>query len=216
MKTKVFVLLFFLGLIWSCTQEYYDQGDGDFSLMRADMVIAHTNAQKQVDNFVTDDGEVVTLATPTAVSWMKTPDSIYRAVFYYSRSSEGVTLNASARVGVVTPKHIDDLKTHPVDFESIWLSKDKLFLNLMLSLKLGSTDDEKAIHTLGCHIDTLMHNADSTKTMFLRLYHDQSTVPEYYSQRTYLSIPLSIVDADSVEINIASYKGNVVKRFSIR
>lgn len=52
-----------------------------------------------------------------------------------------------------------------------------------------------------------MVNADGTTTQHLTLYHDQGGVPEYYSQRTYVSIPLSDIHADFIILTINTYDG---------
>ena len=41
----------------SCTQDAYDKGEGKYSLMRADFVEAHANAEKKIDQIITDEGE---------------------------------------------------------------------------------------------------------------------------------------------------------------
>ena len=83
-------------------------------------------------------------------------------------------------------------------------------------MMLGSTGEEKAIQTIGCHRDTLVQNADGTRTLRLVMYHDQGNVPQYFSQRTYMSIRTQGLDADSVEIAVNTYdKGVVAKRFKL-
>jgi len=37
-------------------------------------------------------------------------------------------------------------------------------------------------------------------------------VPEYYSQRTYVSIPLTGVDADSLWLTVNTYDGLVIRK----
>jgi hypothetical protein len=117
------------------------------------------------------------------------------------------------RVGVLAPRKQKALKTDPVRFESVWISPNRAYLNASIYLLMGSSDDDKAIHTLGCHIDTLRKNVDGTETMQLTLYHDQGGVPEYYSQRTYVSIPLKGAMTDSVCFTIHTYDGIVRKTF---
>ena len=110
----------------------------------------------------------------------------------------------------------EKVKTDPLTLESIWISKNKRYLNASVYLKVGSTDDEEAIHKMGVVCDTIMAHADSTRTLHLRLYHDQGGVPEYYSQRTYFSLPLSELHADSIRFSINTYKGEVVKTLKIK
>lgn len=207
-------------IVLSCTSDAYEKGDGEYSTMEAEMAEIHVDGNQQADFFVTDNGEEFAVANPFKSSWMNTPDSTYRAVTYFSRNNAGGeaasaqgTVRALAevmglnRVGVAVPKKIKDMKTDPVHFESLWLSPTGKYLNLSLYLLLGTTGDESAIQTLGCLDDTLVVNADGTTTQHLTLYHDQGGVPEYYSQRTYVSIPLSDIHADFIILTINTYDG---------
>ena len=198
----------------ACTNDAYDKGEGSYSLMQAEMADIHVGSDLKADYFVTDDDEKFTVATPFTTNWMKTADSTYRAMTYFSKQGDGMAeVEGFNRVGVITPKRQKDLKTDPVRFESAWMSRGGQYLNACIYLLQGSTSDEKAIQTLGCHIDTLRRNADGTKTMQLTLFHDQGGVPEYYSQRTFVSIPLANATTDSVCLTINTYEGVIRKTF---
>lgn len=209
----------------SCTSDAYEKGDGEYSTMEAEMAELHLDGNLEADFFVTDRGEEFAVANPFKSGWMNTPDSTYRVVTYFSRNNSGaeaaspqVTVRALAevkglnRVGVAVPKKINDMKTDPVRFESLWLSPTGKYLNLSIYLLLGSTDDEEAIQRLGCLDDTLVVNADGTTTQHLTLYHDQGGVPEYYSQRSYVSIPLSGIKADFIILTIHTYDGGTERK----
>lgn len=201
----------------ACSTDAYDKGEGGYSLMRAEMAEVHVDGSLKADYLTTDDGERLTIATPYSSSWMKTPDSTYRALAYYSKRAEGIAdVQGMSRVGVIVPKRMKEPKTDPVRFESAWMSRGGRYLNAGIYLLLGSTDDEKAIHTVGCHLDTLRGNADGTTTMQLTFYHDQGGVPEYYSQRTFVSIPLDNAATDSVCLTVNTYDGPVRKTFRIK
>ena len=60
-----------------------------------------------------------------------------------------------------------------------------------------------------------MH-ADNTKTLYLRLYHDQGGVPEYYSQRAFLSVPLQKLGVDSIHFEVNTYDGIVRKTLFVK
>ena len=203
-----------VALFASCATDAYDKGEGDYSLMQAEMAEVYVDKDLRATYFITDDGEKFSATPPFTSNWMKTPDSTYRAVTFFSKIDKGqAEVKGMNRVGVITPKKQKDMKTDPVRFESAWMSCGGKYLNASIYLLLGSTSDEKAIHTLGCHVDTLQRNADGTKTMQLTLYHDQGGVPEYYSQRTYVSIPLDNATTDSVCLTIHTYDGIVRKTF---
>ena len=204
-------LVMLLTFLFSCSNDVYDKGDGDYSLMEAEMADVYVNAKLQADHLLTDEGERLQVTSPFTKSWMKTPDSTYRAVTYFNRTVGGVELMGVNRVGVAIPKKINDMKTDPVHFESLWMSRSGRYLNMSFYLLVGSTSDENALHTLGCCNDTLVSNADGSTTQHLIFYHDQGGMPEYYSQRTYVSIPLTDIHADSVALTIHTYDGIVSK-----
>ena len=199
----------------SCTQDAYEKGEGDYSQMTAEMADGYTSSEKKVTRFVTDDGEELTVATPFTSTLMPKADTVYRAVFYFNKTGQQAEVKGLNAVGVARPRLIDSLKTDPVYLESIWLAKSKRYINLSVYVMLGATDDEKTKQKFGCSRDTLIHNADSTRTLRLTLFHDQNDVPQYYSQRTYLSIPTEDMDADSVELTVNTYSGTIVKRLKL-
>lgn len=199
----------------SCTQDAYEKGEGDYSQMTAEMADGYTSSEKKVTRFVTDDGEELTVATPFTSKAMPKADTVYRAVFYYNKTGQQAEVKGLNAVGVARPRLIDTLKTDPVHLESVWMGKSRRYINLSVYVMLGTTDDETAKQMFGCSRDTLVHNDDSTRTLRLTLFHDQNDVPQYYSQRTYLSIPTEDMDADSVELTVNTYKGTVVKRMKL-
>jgi len=199
--------------LYACSVDSYDKGDGENSLLQAEMADIHFDGNKRADFMVTDEDERLTIRNPFTNKSVTTADSTYRFVAYYSKNGNEAEVTGVNKVAVTVPKRIKDMATDPVQFESMWMSKTRRYLNVSIYIMLGTTDDEKAIQTLGCNVDTLMTNDNDTRTLRLTLYHDQGGVPEYYSQRTYISIPLQGTDADSVSLTINSYKGKVEKTF---
>ena len=68
------------------------------------------------------------------------------------------------------------LRTDPVGFESLWLSKNKSYINLSLLLKSGKTEADDAMHALGIVSYGTTTDADRRRTLHLTLYHDQGGV----------------------------------------
>ena len=211
--------------IASCTQDAYEKGEGKYSLMRADFVEARANAQKEIDQITTDDGEQLSASKPFTAKLVVTPDSVYRCILYYNkvRAKTGQEVFEPISIGEVpcpkvTPlSELDkEMKTDPVKFESAWVSKSGKYLNMSLYLMTGTTEDEKARQTLHVIQDTIMIHPDGTRTSHLRLYHDQAGVPEYYSTQVYVSILTSQIPADSVRLTINTYKTPITKSFSLR
>ena len=211
-------------MIGGCTQDAYDKGEGRYSLMRADFVEANSNAQKEIERITTDDGDILSASKPFKAKFVNTPDSVYRCVLYYNKVKdeknqdvfEPISIGQVACPKIIPLAELDtEMKTDPVKFESAWMSKSGKYINLSLYLMTGTSDDEEAKQTLRIVQDAIVTNPDATQTSYLRIYHDQGGVPEYYSTQVYLSIITPEISADSVRIQIPTYKGTVEKAFQI-
>ena len=217
-------LLHFLVIAWlisSCTTDSYEKGDGKYSLMQGDFVEAKVNAQRQIVFFSTDDGDEFDLSEPYTDKWIKTADTLYRCMLYYNKvenkKAELVSIGEVPCPRILTLAEFKkDLRTDPVKFESMWLSKSGKYLNLYLQLKTGVTDDTTAIQQLAFISDTLIVNPDQTTIRHITLHHDQNKVPEYYSTKAYVSLLTDSIAADSVRISINTYTGLVSKYLRIR
>lgn len=202
----------------SCTQDAYDKGEGTYSLMRADFVEAHANAEKKVDYVETDDGERLTLTTPVSTSWIGTADSVYRCILYYNkvedeRGAQSAQPLSIGQVPCPSFRSPSEMKvvTDPVKFESLWRSRSGKYVNMRFLLMTGITDDTTAVNNLALIADTILVNPDSTRTRYLRLHHERVAVPEYFSTEVFLSIPSERIEADSLCISVNTYDGVVTR-----
>lgn len=225
MKHLLLIFLLCSVTLLSCTTDAYEKGDGKYSLMEAELADVHIDGQGHADYFITDNDEHLIVSKTFSNNWMTKKDSIYRAVVYFSRTTnirnrkDSAEIYSANRVGVIIPKQLKkdaEMKADPVNFESAWLSSSLRYLNASLYLMTGSTKDENALHILGCVADTLITNSDNTRTACVTLYHDQGGQPEYYSQRTFVSIPLDSIPADSIRLTVNTYKGPVIKKLKIK
>ena len=221
MKHLFFYLFTFLPfyLLVSCTQDNYEKGEGEYSLMRADFIEAHVGSDKRVDYIVTDDGDSLTAEPRFTIKSITVADTTYRAILYYNKvkNNAGKTVVEAMRMSVVPtlfPQKIgnqEQLVTDPVNFESVWLGANRRYLNSSIIVMTGKPDDEEIRQTIALIQDTIVMQPDGKLTAHYRLYHDQGGVPEYYSARLYLSIPVSSIKADSVHLTVNTYKGEIVK-----
>lgn len=207
-------------LIVSCTQDAYEKGEGKYSLMRGDFAEASINSDKQIVSITTDEGEMLSLKERWKAKWIETADTTYRCLLYYNKvadqsgkqQAEIISIGQVPCPRVVPLSEFDkELKTDPVKFESIWLSKTGKYLNMSLQLMTGYTDDTTSIHKLSFVSDTLLTHPDSKRTLHFQLHHDQNGVPEYYSTQAYVSLLVDSLLADSVHLTINTYNGPVVK-----
>jgi len=98
--------------------------------------------------------------------------------------------------------------------ESAWLGKNGKYLNLGILLKTGQVDGEDGVHTIGLAQDTILVNTDGTRTAKFRFLHDQAGVPEYYTNRRFVSILLpDTVVLDTIRLTIPTYNGKTERVF---
>jgi len=211
-------LFAFLMLLSACTTETYDSGDGKYSLMCAEFADAHVVSAGKIDKALTDDNATLVFVPYATASWADRPDSIVRALIYYNKV-ESATTEALSVVRVPTLRwvdasEIDTIFTDPLTFESAWMSPLHKYLNIGLGIKTAKVDDEDAHQSIAMVCDSITKDDDGQQKIFLRLYHKQNGVPEYYTTKTYISIPIpdSLYKA-TVQLTVNSYKGEVQKAF---
>ena len=220
MVYKIWMYAILLLLLASCESDSYDKGEGELSLATAEFVEAHANGNKQMDYVITDNDERLTVSPQPSVKWMTTPDSLYRALLYYNNLGEGIieplSITQVPTLSIYPDWMIQDIKTDPVTFESIWQSANGKYLNMAFYLKIGEVGKDAELHTISIIQDTIIQNADGTATSFMCLYHDQGDMPEHYSSKCYISIPRDSIKADSVCMGINTYKGVLYKKVALR
>lgn len=225
MKRILYLFTFISCFLFSCTQDAYEKGEGGYSLLRGDFGEAIVNNSKQIASISTDDGEHLPLKEPRSVKWVTTADTTYRCILYYNKvndasgrpQAEVVSIGQVPCPGIHPLSKLErGLKTDPVKFESIWMSRTGKYLNMSLQLMTGSTDDTTAVQKLAIVSDTLMTHSNDIRTLHVSLHHDQGSVPEYYSTQAYISLLVDSIQADSIRFTINTYNGPVIKTVSLR
>lgn len=221
LKSIVYTALAALLSFTSCTRDAYDEGTGTFSLTQADFVEAHANGSKQLDYVLTDDGDSLNMTSAQSISWMQQKDTLYRALLYYNKvgtnEAEQVALSYVYTLQARPTKSYKSVTTDSADFESAWVSKNRRYLNFGLLFKAGYTDKDVTGQSIGLACDSIHQNTDGTKTAYYLFLHEQNGVPEYFTVKSYISVPMSSIVADSVVFTIHTYKNGVLrKRISLR
>lgn len=213
------LLMLFVMAFVACEQDAYDKGDASYSYMRADFVEANVGSDKRIVSVLTDDDVQLPLTTPYSANWIQRADTVYRAVLYYNLNGQQAETVSLQRVATATIRTFErageGVKTDPLKLESIWLSKNKKYLNLSVIVKTGLMDADGTAQTLGVVGDTILVGADSLRTYHLRLSHGQGDVPQYYSQRVYFSVPVGGLEVDSLRLTVNTYDGVVAKGFRL-
>ncbi len=209
MRYLIIYIVLTATLLASCESDSYDKGEGTYSHLQADFVEAHANGEKKIDYVITDNGDSLTLTTPCAAAWAKTADSTYRAALYYNKvegsKAKAVIIEQMLTMSLTPADSIKEMKTDPIGVEAVWTDSRKRYVNLTLTLKVGTVSNDSEKHKVTLVPDSLHINShDSSRTIHLTLYHDKGNIPEYYTEKYYFSLPsahLSALDADSVAIH---------------
>lgn len=219
MKNIVGMVVGMVLLLTACTTDGYETGDGEYSFLTTKFVEVYSNSQLMLTRAVDDSDNHFIFKTPCSYSWASKPDSVYRAILYYN-TNEGETVEPYRVSPVVVLKlrnkeEVKDIYTDPLIFESAWISKNRKYLNIGLAVKSGTTEsqDEQLKQIVGILCDEVTIKGDGTKCYHLILTHNQNGVPEYYTNRAYVSMPLDGVGAnDEIELTINTYQGPVTIR----
>lgn len=196
-------------MVMSCNK---DDDGMDLSNLCVELCDMKTSMSKTAVSCVLDDDRMLTFVTPLAVAWASTPDSVYRAQLYYNNVAEQGRVEAVGATSVpcMRVKDAKDAKwgeyADPVDFVSSWMSKNGKYLNLCLSIKSGSAEDERA-HRVAVVCDSIGHDGQY-QHHYYRFCHSQDGIPEYYSVERYLSVPTDDVPkGDTITMSIPTFKG---------
>lgn len=215
--------LLIMWLFAACESDTYDTGDGKYSYMRADFAEVYTDDASRLVKAVTDDDDLLVFDNPVSVSWITTPDSVYRALLYYNSVGHSVRPVMLGNVYVPPVRMADDVKdpsTDPLHLDSSWMSRNGKYINLGITVMAGKDGEDTDKQSIGVACDGMTVGDDGAKEVRLRVLHNQNDVPQYYSVRTYISIPLaeipySIVSGDRIVVNVNTYGGEVSKEFML-
>ena len=217
-RPVVYTILLCLPFFASCETDSYEKGEGKYSLMQADLCELTVNNQKQATTFVTDDGSSYTFKTPYTAKWIETADTTYRTLIYYNKvdASQAEPLGIGVIPTLFPVEHwrFKEIKQDPIDLESAWMAKSGKYLNLGVLMKTGRIDDEELPHTIGLAQDTVLLHPDGKRTAFYRFLHSQNGIPEYYTNRRYISILLPDKQRpDTICLTIQTYQGTLERVF---
>lgn len=138
------------------------------------------------------------------------PDSIYRIQALYLKDAASATATLRSKSNVLAPRPIElaadeVMKTDAVSVVALWLGGR--YINLRAGVKSGG-----GTHVFAFVKELLRTNADGSRTLALRLYHDANGDAAYYTREAILSCPLFgykdlETGRDSVQISVNTPTG---------
>ncbi len=209
-----------LVLFTGCTTDAYDKGDGTYSGLQAELADVSITADGSATGFVTDNDIHYTFDTPVQVAWAKDVDSTYRAAVYFEDLGNGTAQCLSlGRVPTLRPVEHWKMSVKaddPVGYESIWPAGNGRYVNLTLLLKSGEDGSDK-LHSIALAQDTVISHVNGCHTAHYRLYHDQNGLPQYYTDRYYVSILLpDTTQLDTVVLQMNTTAGTMRRTIPVK
>ena len=203
----------------SCTVEPYESGDTSLSYLMAEMVDMHV-VGREIKSIVTDSDERLAVSSSYLLpEKMEHRDTTYRMMLYYNKEgNKPIELKSLRRAYVMkTSDKQSSLTLHddPVKLISAWKAQNSSYINLSLGFMVGNAENEDAVHKVGLVVNSVETMADGSKTYYFTLHHDQDSIPEYYTQTVYISVPLKEYSAgDRICIRMNTYSGWIEKIFT--
>lgn len=182
--------------------------------LRQELADLLTNSQGQATSMTLDNGKTLTLIN--RIDGL-TPDTMLRvmAVFLPEHKGARITAYTPVEVKYLIPPAETELPTDPVELTACWKGKD--YLNLRLKLK----GHQHELHALGFEQTNTTHHPNGSKTLQIRLLHNQNNDSLWYTQPTILSLPLKPLynqlknGRDSLQIKVNTFKGTAVYCFAL-
>ena len=174
----------------ACNTHSYDTGDGGNSYLQAHFAEVHTASNGTLLFAETDEGDTLRFPPNTKNEALAKGDSVYRVLFYFDQRGTNINPRGIVPLPVVALSDSTTLPTDPVTFESAWVSKNRKYFNIGFAIKVGRSDKPDRRQRIGVVRDSLVVSASGQHTLYMHLVHSQNGVPQYYSQRVYISVPL--------------------------
>lgn len=210
-KLETLVGLLLLLFITSCENDPYGSGDGHYSKMTTEFGEAKYDVNGCAYKFVTDADEILNFTAPVGTPDSNKVDKSIRSLLYYNLTEEKnlvepLTINTVLTANVIEKGKLSDLGDDPLKIESVWLSKNKKYLNLSLQIKTSLPEDKKMKHKLG-----LVFTDFNSETADLFLIHDDGGIPANYSVKCYFSTPVSSIKSQVPECKTVRITANTFK-----
>lgn len=212
----VMALLFCIFLCEGCKEEDYV-----YPSVVTEFIGAQTNNDGTISQLVADDGTIYSVLQRDGLGGL-VADTLYRTISIYEpitqENGKGnvAQLYSCQLVLSVNPLPASDfkgnIKTDPVDIQSIWLSGE--YLNMILPVQY------KELSHLYHFVDEgITSDQSGTQTLNLRLFHDRNNDYEAFTKQVYLSVPLKnylqlLRKGDKIRFNLNTYKeGETYREF---
>ena len=178
--------LFLLTGLLSCSD---DEEDYVYPSVLSEFADVYSGSDRRLVCLQTDGGQRLEILNASTISTDGVvADTVYRSLVRYERKTAGAEIYAIQMIAAPEPDSPadfpDGIKDDPVEMQSLWQGGD--YLNMILLVKA-----QNARHTFRFVSDSITSSRDGVKTLHFRLYHDAGGDVQAYTQKAYLSLPLT-------------------------
>ena len=209
MKQAIAIVLLLCMLLWEgCKEEDYV-----YPNVVTEFIGVQTDHEGTISQLVADNGTVYPVLQRDGRGGL-VADTLYRTVSIYEPIVQEEGKGTAAQLyscqlvlsmdPVAEAAFKGNIKTDPVDIQSIWLSGNYVNMILLVQYK----DQTHAYHFID---EGFTPNEDGTQTLNLRLYHDRRNDYEAFTKQVYLSVPLKnylqlLRKGDKIRFSLNTYK----------
>ncbi len=170
-----------------------DDDDSSFPNLLTEMVDCPTDAQGTI-NFIVLDNDTKLFVTNPQKELKK--NVTYRCLADYALEDDGKVTLYGLKGCPVLRDSTDVAQFDPVNVVSLW--QTSRYINLHLMPKTQGQGE----HGWGFIADSIVG-----RHAYLRLHHRQGNDPTSYSTDLYASLPLDLVEADTITLSIRTFSG---------
>lgn len=212
MKSLTAILYLLLSLsVVACKEESYV-----YPSVLTEFIDLKTDENGTASQLITDNGESLRINHREGLDGLSR-DSIYRTLSIYlpnEDDAQHVELYQCRLVTSpipVTAEHFkDDVRTDPIDIQSIWKAGNYINMILLAKVKLWP-------HFYHFIHQGIQRHTDGKRTLLLQLYHNQNSDETAFTEKVYLSVPLwsyadSLSAGDSIRFRINTFKEGETER----
>ena len=195
--TFYLTLLLFLLSSFSLSACHDDNDDSPYPNLITEMADCPTNSDGTMAKIVLDDDTELPLSNPQ--TGLKA-NAIYRCLAGYTLDNGQATLyNLKSAYFLRDSSNV--ATCDPTNIASMWHTRRYLNLHLLPKTQGGT-------HAWGVITDSIVN-----RHAYLRLHHRQGNDPTAYTTDVYASLPLALVDADTITLRIRTFSGTKEQTF---
>lgn len=207
---KLYPIVASLSLLTGLLSCSDDKDDYVYPSVLSEFADVYSGNDRKLVCLQTDNGQRLEILNASKISTDGVvADTVYRSLVRYERKKTGAEVYAIQMIPAPTPNVQTDfpegIKNDPIEVQSLWRGGD--YLNIILLVKA-----QKAKHIFRFVEDSVTVSDSGIHTLHFRLYHDAGGDVQAYTQKAYLSLPLTSYESllspgDTLSLSVPTTAG---------